>query len=122
MKALIHIGSGDSRETYEYVRGKMLNVEFGAMERVTGMIGEDLERALDKAGQNAITALIWVLRKRMNPRAKLEEVVFEVGELVVEIVNDDGSPVDDDAEPGSEVALSVESESEPEDPKAETVD
>ena len=67
-KALIHIGEGPTRETHEYDRRKLLNVEFGAMEKVTGLVGMDLEEALDKGGANALTALIWVLRRRTYSR------------------------------------------------------
>jgi hypothetical protein len=98
VKALIHVGHGEARQTYEYRHGKLLNVEFGAMERVSGLIGRDLEQALDKGGQNAMQALIWVLRKRQEPALRFEQVVFNLEDLSVEVVNDDGSPLDDDDE------------------------
>jgi hypothetical protein len=103
VKALIHVGHGEARQTYEYRHGKLLNVEFGAMERVSGLIGRDLEEALDKGGQNAMQALIWVLRKRQEPTLRFEQVVFNLEDLSVEVVNDDGSPLDDDegVEPSS---------------------
>jgi hypothetical protein len=95
-KLLIHIGTGAARQTYEYRSGKMLNVEVGAMERVTGLVGTDLMNALDKGGQNAFQALIWVLRKRQEPTLRFEQVVFNMEDLSVETVNDDDSPLVDD--------------------------
>jgi hypothetical protein len=97
-KVLIHVGFGKDRETYEYNRGKLINVEFIAMERVTGMDGIELNRALDRGSVNALTALIWVLRKRQEPTLKFEQVVFNVGDLGLEMVNDDGTPLTDDEE------------------------
>jgi hypothetical protein len=98
VKALIHVGS----ETYEYRPGKLLNVEFAEMERVTKTIGADLEQAIDKGGVNAMTALIWVLRKRQEPTLRFEQVVFNVEDLSIEVVNDDGSPLVDE-DKGQEV-------------------
>jgi len=92
MKLLIHVGQGDARQTYEYIPGKLLNVEFGAMERMSGHIGEDLEDALRKGGINAMTALVWVLRKRQEPTLRFEQVVFTTEDLTTELVNDDGTP------------------------------
>ena len=96
VKALIHVGVGDARQTYEYRHGKLLNVEYGAMDRVSGLVGVDLEQALDKGGMNAMTALIWVLRKRQEPTLRYEQVVFTADEMSFEFVNDDGSPLEDD--------------------------
>jgi hypothetical protein len=97
-KALIHVGTGDARQTYEYRHGKLLNVEVAAMERMSGLIGSDLEQALDKGGAGAMQALIWVLRKRQEPTLRFEQVVFNIEDMSVEIVNDDGSPLVDDEE------------------------
>jgi hypothetical protein len=90
MKYLIHVGEN---ETHEWDRRKMLNVEYGAMERVTGYIGGALEDALNNGGALAMTALVWVLRKRTYPRLRFEEVVFEMDDLMIEAVNDDGTPL-----------------------------
>ena len=108
-KVLIHVGTGDARETYEYQHGKLLNVEFGAMERMTGLVGGELEQALNKGGINALTALVWVLRKRQEPMLRFEQVVFNVDEIKIEPVNDDGSPLaDDDEDEQEEPGIVVE--------------
>lgn len=116
-KILIHIGEGPGRETHEYQRGKLMNVEYMAMERETGLIGGDLEDALAKGGASALTALIWVLRKRTHHRLRFDEVTFEIGDVTIELVNDDGTPIEDTDEDQDESA--AEPESEPEVPKAE---
>jgi len=98
MKILIHIGDGEeTRETLEWDRRRTLNTEYGAMERVTGLIGEDLEEAINKGGANAMTALVWILRRRKNYQLRYEQVVFEMADLSVEFVNDDGTPLKPEA-------------------------
>lgn len=96
MKYIIRIGE---HEVHEWDRRKMLNVEYGAMERVTGHIGADLEDALNNGGANAMTALVWVLRKRTHPKLRFEEVVFQMDDLKIEAVNDDGTPIVEPAGP-----------------------
>lgn len=94
MKYLIRVGE---HEVHEWDRHKMLNVEYGAMERVTGLIGGALEEALMNGGANALTSLVWVLRRRTHPRLRFEEVIFEMDDLKIEAVNDDGSPIEDES-------------------------
>lgn len=82
---LIHIGHGDGRKTYMYGPKKMLNVEYIAIEQATGLKGvEEIGEALRDVSMALVTALVWVLRKRDEPRLQLDEVVFPLGDLTFE--------------------------------------
>ena len=62
--------------TFQDLVNKILNVEAMAMERETGMTFEHLGRTLPEGSRTAVTAFVWILRKREDPRIKFHEIEF----------------------------------------------
>lgn len=98
-RILIHVGEGDDRKTYDFSPSKLLNVEWIAIEEITGLTKSEV---LTKAGNlslTAITALVWILRRRTEPGLAFGAVVFggvelEDPDLVedTEVPKEDGEP------------------------------
>lgn len=89
---LIHIGKGDDRKSYLYQPKKLLNVEYIAIEQATGLGLEQLGEGLINLSMTTVTALVWVLRKRDEPRLQFGEVVFELGDVQLEDPDKDEVP------------------------------
>lgn len=71
-------------ETYEFDPNKFMNVELIAVERETGMTSFDWQNKLNQGSMIAVTALIWVLRKRQGKIQQFDEIEFETDTLVVD--------------------------------------
>lgn len=73
---------------------KLLNVEFIAIERATQgrLTMNALNKAMQAGSMEAITALVWVLRKRHEPQLRFDDVTFSL--MDVEALDDDGNVVD----------------------------
>lgn len=89
---LIHIGEGESRKTYRYEPKKMLNVEYIAIEQATGLTLDQLGEGLTNKSMTVITALVWALRKRNEPGLQFFEVLFELGDVLLEDPDKDEVP------------------------------
>lgn len=85
---LIHIGEGDERETYDCDFNKMLNVEFIAIERFTGLTVQGVAQGLEQASSIAVTSIVWVLRRRKEPGLRFEDVQFVFSEVEIEDLDD----------------------------------
>jgi len=93
---LIHIGQGDARKTYEFSVSKLMNVEAIAIEKQTGLTVAGLLAGMFGKSAVAITAVVWVLRKRSEPRLRYDEVEFSIGDCDIE------DPDEDEEEPAAE--------------------
>jgi hypothetical protein len=71
-------------KTYELATDSLLNVECMAVEKVTGLTTGEWTESLGKGSMLAITALVWIIRKRTEPTLGLDEVVFGVASLEME--------------------------------------
>jgi len=85
---LIHIGHGDDRKTYTFNPNKMLNVEYIAIERAAHLTVTQLGTGLRNGSLTAVTAIVWVLRKRDEPRLQFGEVLFTLDECEIEDPDD----------------------------------
>lgn len=85
---LIHVGEGDDRQTHDCDFNKILNVEFIAIERVTGLTLTDLARGLMESSAVTVTALVWVLRKRTEPTLRFDQVEFVMADVEIEEVEE----------------------------------
>ena len=86
---LIHIGQGEDRKTYDVDFDKILNVEFIAIERVTGLTVRDVAQGMADISALAATALVWVIRKRSEPTLRFDQVEFAIADLSIEDFEDD---------------------------------
>ena len=64
-------------ETVEFDTERITNVEGMAIERVTGMLFGEWGELLNKGSMLAITALVWIIRKRQDPPLRFDDVLFE---------------------------------------------
>jgi hypothetical protein len=76
------------------------NDEAMAIERVTAGTFTQWTDALTAGSVTALTALVWILQRRDNPKAKFADVRFDMGEFDVEWV-DNTPPVEDADEDGA---------------------
>lgn len=107
-RVFLHVGKGDDRKTYEVELGKLMNVELIAVEKMTGLALDPLLMGLAEKSLTATTALVWIMRKRQEPRLKFDEVTFSLDEVLIEfpdLEDDEDEPAGDEsavpkAEPG----------------------
>ncbi len=85
----IHVGQGDDRKTYDCDFDKLLNVEFIAIERVTGLTLIGIAQGLMDASAVAVTALVWVMRKRQEPTLRFDQVEFAMADVELENLDDE---------------------------------
>lgn len=104
--------------------GKLLLGEIVAVEKATGLAWPQLWGGLNLGEARSIQAMVWMMRKRSNPRLRLAEVEFAMGEY--QLTDPDYDPEywipegDDDRLPGQDDAeQETEQETYPEGPKAE---
>ena len=65
----------DGRE-FEFDTDRLLNVECIAIEKATRLTVDQWQAGLNSGSAVAITALVWVLRKRQEPTLRYEDVAF----------------------------------------------
>ena len=67
---------------YPFNMQKFLNTELMAVELETGFTAEKFQDKLNEGSMIAITALIWILKKRHeDPTTKFSDVVFDTSTL-----------------------------------------
>lgn len=84
--------------TYDFDENLADNVELMDVEDVTGMSIPEWSTALARGSIRAMTALVWILRRRDEPRLMFDEVRFHPASLIVhdeEIVSEDESGKDE---------------------------
>lgn len=64
-------------KTYTFDPDKILNTELIDVERAIGMTAPEFEVKLNAGSVMAITALIWIIRKRTERGLVFDDVVFE---------------------------------------------
>jgi hypothetical protein len=77
-------------EEYRFDPKKILNVEAIAIEKAAGLTWAQVMVGLNTGQLSAVTGVVWVLRKRENPRLQFGEVVFNVGDA--EVIDPDIDP------------------------------
>lgn len=85
-KVLIHIGTGEERNTYTFDEEQLLNTEAMAMEVATGRGLLEIVHSLPQVSMISVTAVVWILRRREEPGLQFEDVQFAVKDLDVEPV------------------------------------
>ncbi len=93
---MIHIGTGDARMSYLFEYGKVRMQEAIPVEQETGLGLLDLVTLLPKLSPTALTAVIWLLRKREEPDLRFEDVDFALGDVDVEPIEDEETPAPKD--------------------------
>lgn len=85
--------------TYVFDEDTADNTELMAIEDVTGLASIDLEDALNRGSMRAITALVWVLRRREEPALLFADVKFRVSSLRFDQGPDDEPGKDEEPSP-----------------------
>lgn len=84
-------------DVYEYDGGSFTNKEGMEIERVSGVTFDQWNKSLIDGSARAFTALIYILKRRENPRIRFDDIEFKFGD--VEHIPDPDA--DADAEPAS---------------------
>lgn len=120
---VIRIYSDRDNDKYEdmpFYEGKFLMAEAILAEEVAGLTWPQVVAGVGAWRVSALRVVIWLLRKRSNPKLKITEVVLNTGDITI-LDPDDmpeyGAITPEELEP--EVALA---DSEPEAPKDQTSD
>lgn len=98
-RILIHMFDVEPEEVIDFDPGKLLNVEAIAIERKTGLTLMAVLAGMATGSMTAITAAVWVMRKRANPKLMFEQVVFNSGDYWLEdpdVVEETPLPGDDE--------------------------
>lgn len=85
-KQVIKIGD----EEIWFDHQKILNVEAIAIEKAAGLIWTEVLVGLAQGRISAVSAVVWIMRKRANPSLLFDSVVFDVGDY--EIIDPDTDP------------------------------
>jgi hypothetical protein len=111
---------GDERHLLD--PDKLLLSEVVAAEKVTGMTWPEIWVGINRGQAQAVQVVVWLMRKRSNPRLRLSEVEFSMGEYRLKDPDfdpdywipegDDDVLPDDDTIPGDD-----DTEQDPGDPK-----
>jgi hypothetical protein len=63
-------------EVYDFDMTRITNVEGMAIEKVTGKTYVEWAEAMQAGSMLAVTALVWIVRKRQEPTLQFEQVEF----------------------------------------------
>jgi hypothetical protein len=78
---ILHAGD----EKFEFSPKDILNVEAIAVKRKTGLDFQPWMEALSRFEAEAMTALVWVAKKRQDPTLRFEDVSFPLGSIDFEM-------------------------------------
>lgn len=76
-KWLLRIGD----EEHEFDWQKILNAEAIAIERATKVTWNQFLVGMVAGHATSLTAALWIMRKRKDPKLRYEDVVFSMGDL-----------------------------------------
>lgn len=71
-------------EQYEFDPEKMLNTEAIAIERATGQTFQQWSKSAQAGSIEAVTALVWIVRKRQQPDLRFKDVEFVLASVDIE--------------------------------------
>lgn len=87
-------------KTYQFSDDDLDNVDLIDIEELTGLATADWQEALFKGSGRALTALVWILRRKEEPGLEYKAVRFKLSEISLE----------NDEEPGKEDGTEAPSE------------
>lgn len=94
---------------YRFDPKKILSAEAIAIEKVVNLTWAQVMVGLNTGRMSAFAGVVWVLRKREEPRLRFEDVLFNVGD--VELIDPDTDPryaVPEDAVPDATAPEALE--------------
>lgn len=80
----------------------ILNTEAMMIKRKIGLDFQTWLEAMGKMDAEAVTALIWIARKRTNPNERYEDVVFPLGAVEFELTDEEKAEYEMKADPKEE--------------------
>lgn len=89
-------------KTYTFSDDDLDNFDLMDIEDVTGLATSDWQDALLKGSGRALTALVWILRRKSEPSLEFKDVRFKLNEIALE--NDEDEESGKAAEAVSEAA------------------
>lgn len=91
---------GDEEHTFDWK--KLLNAEAMAIEKATKVTFNQFLVGLVGGHAASLTAALWIMRKRSDPKLRFEDVVFSMGDL--QLIDPDTETPDAEPEPPAERA------------------
>lgn len=81
-------------QTYSFDDARMLNIEAIALKKATGLNPQELWQGISAFDAEAITALVWLARRRTGERdLRYTAVEFDLGGMDMEEIDDQGRVV-----------------------------
>lgn len=77
---ILHVGT----DKYEISPNGILNPEAVAVKKKIGLDYKPWMEALSDYQVDALTAFVWIAKKRQDPTVKFEDIVFEMGSIEFE--------------------------------------
>lgn len=92
-------------EKYEFNPRRLMNVEAIAIKQATNLTLQGWNDAISQADPVAITAMVWIVRKREDPTVQFADVEFNLMEFLESLESDEepdaeGDPTDSTTTPG----------------------
>lgn len=87
-------------EKFEFNEKKLRNTEAIALQKVTGMKVVEFYDALSESDANAVTALVWLVKRRAGDEVRFTELDFDLFEVMGSLESDpDDAPGEVEGEP-----------------------
>lgn len=80
---------GEPDEVHEWHADRIRNDEAMALERAHGYSFAEWNDKLTGGSISALTGLVWILRRRVEPGLRLDAVRFEIGSVSMELADDE---------------------------------
>lgn len=90
---------------YEYDEHKLLNIEAIALQKVTGLRVTEFAEALEQGDAGALTAVVWIAKRRAGEDVKFSELEFDLMEMM--------ESMEQDEDGGDEQTPAAEGETDP---------
>lgn len=101
---ILHAGE----EKYEISPKRILNVEAIAVKRKIGLDYQAWMEAMSNFDPEALTAFVWIAKRRMEPTFRYEDVSFELGSIEFELNDEEKAEMEAANSPKAEDAPTPE--------------
>lgn len=95
---ILHAGD----EKFEITPDKILNVEAIAVKRKTGLDFKAWMQGLEDFDAEAVTALVWIAKKRIEPNVRYEDISFPLAQVEFELTEDEQAAAESATGPKAE--------------------
>jgi hypothetical protein len=91
---------------FEFDVDELDNFDYMDIEDVTGLAATDFFDSITKGSGRALTALVWIMRRKEEPGLEFKNVRFRLSALKLELNEDEQGKADGGTDSGAESATS----------------